>query len=271
MVTKYLPSEETVFMTMQLDEAASAAKTVYLEADSLKRAAEKVLSAHKSVESDAMFLESKSNRHFVRRVMEAFYRGGFLRVRSAYDAIITPNSARGLLNPSDIQSENFDQSLREAEGVYSFVYNDKILIKLPMLPVVCSRKKVVDHIEKGADFRAHSSFFVKSLDESLRKLDRQITPFSEQNITYIFAFGPSEASKADCDNIDTKYITDTICQHTFCDDMADKTSFFLTGAKVKQEDIGTYICVSPSRFSIPHPDEIIGIIRQKILYQKTAI
>lgn len=75
-------------------------------------------------------------------------------------------------------------------------------------------------------------------------------------------FPCSENIVVDCDNFDTKAITDTICLHTFCDDSAEKTSFHMTGFRSDDVPRGTYICVCPDKFSAANPHEIIQIFHQ---------
>ena len=120
----------------------------------------------------------------------------------------------------------------------------------------------ITHIEKASALKRFFSFFTQSLHESLMLLDNEIPPFPSQSINYIFVFPCSENIVVDCDNFDTKAITDTICLHTFCDDSAEKTSFHMTGFRSNDVPRGTYICVCPDKFSSANPHEIIQIFHQ---------
>ena len=131
-----------------------------------------------------------------------------------------------------------------------------------MLPVIWSRSYALTHIEKASALKRFFSFFAQSLHESLMLLDNEIPPFPSQSINYIFVFPCSENIVVDCDNFDTKAITDTICLHTFCDDSAEKTSFHMTGFRSNDVPRGTYICVCPDKFSAANPHEIIQIFHQ---------
>ena len=262
MVNSTLPDEEFVLTLMQIDEAKSVAEEVAGEANALNNLAGSVLKLSEKVEHDHSFLEREANQIDAQKIVKSFYVSGLVHTHSLYQAIIAPNTAGGLLSQAAVQRENYLAFGAEIEGIRTFLSEGKLLIKLPMLPVIWSRSYALTHIEKASALKRFFSFFTQSLHESLMLLDNEIPPFPSQSINYIFVFPCSENIVVDCDNFDTKAITDTICLHTFCDDSAEKTSFHMTGFRSDDVPRGTYICVCPDKFSSANPHEIIQIFHQ---------
>lgn len=262
MVNSTLPDEEFVLTLMQIDEVKSVAEEVAEEANALNNLAGSVLKLSEKVEHDHGFLEREANQIDAQKIVKSFYVSGLVHTHSLYQAIIAPNTAGGLLSQAAVQRENYLAFGAEIEGIRTFLSEGKLLIKLPMLPVIWSRSYALTHIEKASALKRFFSFFTQSLHESLMLLDNEIPPFPSQSINYIFVFPCSENIVVDCDNFDTKAITDTICLHTFCDDSAEKTSFHMTGFRSDDVPRGTYICVCPDKFSAANPHEIIQIFHQ---------
>lgn len=233
MVNLTLPDEEFVLTLMQIDEAKSVAEEVAVEANALNNLAGSVLKLSEKVEHDHGFLEREANQIDAQKIVKSFYVSGLVHTHSLYQAIIAPNTAGGLLSQAAVQRENYLAFGAEIEGIRTFLSEGKLLIKLPMLPVIWSRSYALTHIEKASALKRFFSFFTQSLHESLMLLDNEIPPFPSQSINYIFVFPCSENIVVDCDNFDTKAITDTICLHTFCDDSAEKNQLSHDGFSLR--------------------------------------
>ena len=188
MVNSTLPDEEFVLTLMQIDEAKSVAEEVAWEANALNNLAESVLKLSEKVEHDHGFLEREANQIDAQKIVKSFYVSGLVHTHSLYQAIIAPNTAGGLLSQAAVQRENYLAFGAEIEGIRTFLSEGKLLIKLPMLPVIWSRSYALTHIEKASALKRFFSFFTQSLHESLMLLDNEIPPFPSQSINYIFVF-----------------------------------------------------------------------------------
>lgn len=193
------------------------------------------------------------------RAIARFYTVTLTHTYALYEAVTIPNLAGGLLNPRIVQYENYENFSKEIEGVFSFVKDRKLYIKTPPLPA-----KINHGIRQSGQGTVGKPAYIfnRTVDASLSKIDPQIPHFSEQNIAYLTVFPANCRSVPDCENIDTKSITDMICLHTMCDDSPAKTSFFCAGFADDSLDYGTYICVSEGRFSVPNINMILMTFRQ---------
>lgn len=176
---------------------------------------------------------------------------------------------------TETTSSDYDDVKAAVDAGYylksSLAAGDEFAYMSTMLTITGESEREIDYkfkeirrifIERESALKRFFSFFAQSLHESLMLLDNEIPPFPSQSINYIFVFPCSENIVVDCDNFDTKAITDTICLHTFCDDSAEKTSFHMTGFRSNDVPRGTYICVCPDKFSAANPHEIIQIFHQ---------
>ena len=269
MVNSNLPSEDAVITSLQIDDACHTAAEICTEVDAMKRLCQNVKKLADAVDTDKDFLSTEANKEAAKRIVKDLYISGLSHTHFIYQAITTPNTASGLLSQENVQRENFAKYARDIEGVDAYIHGQKLYIEMPVLPVMYSRKQSPSVRSGAAKLRKHYDFFTQSLHQSLLLLDNKMPTFQEQNITYVFAFSPDEVVAVDCDNLDTKAVTDTICLHTLCDDSADKTSFSLVGIRTETVPKGTYICVAPDKFPVQNVAEIIQVFRL-IHHQKTA-
>jgi hypothetical protein len=246
-------SEDNVVAMMQSFEAKKQAGIVLKEAQFLTRLAQRCLRFCNDLAN--VSLENKNAGKTFEAHLTEFYASALSHAHTLYQAVIAPNTACGLRNPRDVQSENFDQFAAAIEQVYSFLLDGRLFIRLPQLPAKINHGMS----GRGGDkSRPYLLFFNRSLDESLNRLEPNIPHYMEQNITYLTVFGPDVKSCPDCENIDTKSITDVICLHTMCADSPSKTSFFMCGFQDENLVPGTYVCVSEGRFSVPEISTIIA-------------
>lgn len=145
MVNSTLPDEEFVLTLMQIDEAKSVAEEVAGEANALNNLAGSVLKLSEKVEHDHGFLEREANQIDAQKIVKSFYVSGLVHTHSLYQAIIAPNTAGGLLSQAAVQRENYLAFGAEIEGIRTFLSEGKLLIKLPMLPVIWSRSYALTH------------------------------------------------------------------------------------------------------------------------------
>lgn len=158
MVNSTLPDEEFVLTLMQIDEAKSVAEEVAEEANALNNLAGSVLKLSEKVEHDHGFLEREANQIDAQKIVKSFYVSGLVHTHSLYQAIIAPNTAGGLLSQAAVQRENYLAFGAEIEGIRTFLSEGKLLIKLPMLPVIWSRSYALTHIEKASALKRFFSF-----------------------------------------------------------------------------------------------------------------
>ena len=190
MVNSTLPDEEFVLTLMQIDEAKSVAEEVAEEANALNNLAGSVLKLSKKVEHDHGFLEREANQIDAQKIVKSFYVSGLVHTHSLYQAIIAPNTAGGLLSQAAVQRENYLAFGAEIEGIRTFLSEGKLLIKLPMLPVIWSRSYALTHIEKASALKRFFSFFAQSTfcDDSAEKTSFHMTGFRSNDVprgTYI--------------------------------------------------------------------------------------
>ena len=255
MVNNDLPTEDEILCGLLADGLERQAKDIIREADVLKKIARtaaescgKIRAAHLQNTEDVPPAD-KVRESFLR-----FYASALAHTHAMYESIVRPNHAEGLLNPREVQQQNFDAFEREIEGIFAFISEQKIFFRLPLLPAKINHGIRQYGRNSG---QKYFYFFNRELDECLRRLEHEIPRFQEQTITYMSSFEPGMKSVFDCDNIDTKSITDTICLHTMCDDSPLKTSFFYCGINDGRLTQGTYVCVSQGRFAVPEIDSIV--------------
>lgn len=255
-VNEHLPSEQETICLLQSDEMARQANEILTGISALTQTANRALSACEGIQKATFPLRQKKDLDVFRKGLHDFYEEGLAGIYSLYDIITRPNTAGGLLKQKAVQHQNFDEIWEPIEGIYSAVFDGRIFIKLPLLPA-----KIYHNFRSAAPYTAgkYLRFFSRTLDESLSRIDAEIPHFREQNIMYIFAFPPGKNMPPDCDNYDTKNITDIICMHTMCDDSPNKTSFFYTGIQESDVPKGTYIVVSGNRFLVPNAKKIMGV------------
>lgn len=253
-MVRSLPGEGAVVAMMQCAEAEKQAEIILCEAQVLARLAQK---CHKVCANKGGLLNSEDQMgESIDGYLADFYSAALTHTHRLYQAVIAPNTACGLRNPRDVQRENFDRFAAEIEQVDSFVHGGKIFIRLPQLPAKINHGLT----GRGGDrTKNYFLFFNRSLDESLSRLEHEIPHFNEQNITYLTVFPKGARLCPDCENVDTKSITDTICLHTMCADSPSNTSVFMAGFQDENLRPGTYVCVSEGRFSIPEISSIIAV------------
>lgn len=257
-----LPNENNVAALLQSIEAKKQAGVVLKEAQFLARLAQKCIRFCDGLASRTQPLSKKPDDY-----LTDFYTSALAHTHTLYQAVTTPNTACGLRNPRDVQRENFERFAASIEQVDSFLCNGRLFIRLPRLPAKINHGLSGRGGEQG---RSYLLFFNRSLDESLNRLEPDIPHFMEQNITYLTVFEPGAKSCPDCENIDTKSITDIICLHTMCADSPSKTSFFLAGIQSENLMAGTYVCVSEGRFSVPKISAIIDTFCAQKTCKKTS-
>lgn len=246
-------SEDTVTAMMQAIEAKKQAGIIFREARNLARLAQTCVKSCDGLENGqaANYPAAKDFNAY----LTEFYASALSHTHTLYQAVTAPNSACGLKNPREVQRENFDQFAAEIEQVDAFLHGGRLFIRLPQLPA-----KINHGISgRGGDRgKPYLLFFNRSLDESLNRLEPDMPHFKEQNIVYLTVFPSNAKACPDCENIDTKSITDVICLHTMCADSPSKTSFFLGGIQDENLAPGTYVCVSEGRFSVPEISAVIA-------------
>lgn len=253
MVSVMVKSEDTVTAMMQAIEAEKQAGIILKEAQSLARLAQNCLKSCNEL-AGGKTGNYPAGKDFNTYLTE-FYASALAHTHTLYQAVTVPNSACGLKNPREVQRENFDQFAAEIEQVDAFLHGGRLFIRLPQLPAKINHGISGRGVEKG---KPYLLFFNRSLDESLNRLEPDMPHFKEQNIAYLTVFPPNARSCPDCENIDTKSITDVICLHTMCADSPSKTSFFLGGIQDENLTPGTYVCVSEGRFSVPEISTVIA-------------
>lgn len=253
-MVRKLPDENAVTAMMQCAEAEKQTEIILHEAQILAGLAQK---CHKICANKAGLIDSQNClEKDIDSYLVNFYAAALTHTHKLYQAVITPNTACGLKNPREVQRENFDRFVADIEQVDSFIHGGKIFIRLPLLPAKINHGFTG---KWGDRTKNYLLFFNRSLDESLSRLEPDIPHFREQNITYLTVFPQGVRACPDCENVDTKSITDTICLHTMCADSPTHTSFFMGGFQDENLRPGTYICVSKGRFSVPEISSMIAV------------
>lgn len=264
MVNENLLCSQAARCILQASEMEEQANTMMRESAAIYKLAKR--GTESCVKIKEMLATPLNEQEVIQQAVDSFnqfYASALSRTYALYEAVTKPNIACGLCNPRDVQRENYDAFGAEVEGVFAFVEDGQLFIKMPLLPAR------INHGLRGkqqANMEKYFYFFNRSLDESLNRIEAEIPHFEQQNISYFSVFDPASKAVPDGENIDTKSVTDIICLHTMCDDSLAKTSFFYAGFFDDLLPPGTYICVSSGRFRIPKISQILGRFRGRKTY-----
>lgn len=170
---------------------------------------------------------------------------------SLYYNLSTPVSIFGTRSLEAAEEEDYKRFGRDISGIQTAVRNDKILVKLPML----ARQIPYSTMSAGAQAytRTFSAVYAEDVARSVRftldTLGADVLKYTEKTLSFFYVYDKKQGQFLDSDAHDTKAIIDAIAVQLpggdaplFCD---------FSFATEQRNDLpeGTYICVSPGRYS----------------------